>query len=251
MSDEPIPNPEPTPTNPPEQNIPEIPPEDLVESPKEEKVVKPYHSKLDLLPEYIKKDLHDLIRNGMGEQRIKNAIEERYLGKTKFLPAAKETYRYYINAHKEELMKEVNIQKAILDSTKESLGDMKDILGGEIDGSSIENKKRALERLYDRCNKRIQLIESSQSTILSAQLESVIGAYLREQRSILETLLTLQTELRKDTTAQLYAEMENITYDWCVRVLDIYKKLHGEDKISEFKLALKEELPKILRSRIQ
>lgn len=228
---------------------PTPPPPEAIPTQSEPEVKKSGKGKLDLLPDHIKKEFHELIRRGYGEQSIKNAIEDRFLGKTDFLPASLVTYRIYINAHKQEIMQTAELQKSLLESTKESLTDVKTVLDSTLDSElSLENKKKALEALYHRCEQRSNLIASMQTNIPNAQLESVLGSYIREQRTILETLLTLQTELKKDTGEQLYKEMENITYDWCVKVISIYRQLHGENKLIEFKSALKEELPKVLKT---
>jgi hypothetical protein len=207
-------------------------------------------NKLELLPDHIKKDLHELIAKGFGDANIKKALEDRYTGKTTFLPAAIGTFKSYRMAHHHEIMKMVELQKNLIESTKDSLNDVKDAVNTTTDNIiSLENKRNVLETLFNKCAQRIKIIETlNGGNWPSAQFEQVIGAYVREQRAILETLVKLQAELSKDTEGQVYKEIENILYAWLVAVLNCYKQINGEQKFSEFKGLLTDELGKVLQS---
>jgi hypothetical protein len=208
--------------------------------------------KLEFLPLEIKKELNALIQQGLGQVNLKKVLEERFPNKSQFLPASHPTYQVYIDAHKDELMHQLTVQKSLVESTKESYVDMKTAIEAVVSDDTLENKKKALEVLYKRIDERIELLKDTQASgFLSAQLETVIGAYIREQRNIIEKLITLKADLEKDNSAQLYAEFENLTYSWFVTVLNAFKKVHNEDKLIEFQSILKEELPKITQEYIK
>jgi len=205
--------------------------------------------KLEFLPDEIKKEMNELIQQGVKSVTLKKVIEERFVNKSQFLPASYPTYQVYIDAHKDELMHQLTVQKSLVESTKESYSDMKTAIEAIVSEDTLENKKKALEVLYKRIEERIQLLKDTQASgFLSAQLETVIGAYIREQRTIIEKLITLKKDLEEDNTAQLYSIMENLTYAWFVTVLNAFKKVHGENQFIEFQSILKEELPKITES---
>jgi len=206
--------------------------------------------KLDLLSDNIKKEMNNLILQGCGEVMLKKITEERFGNKTYLLPASIETYRAYINKVKPTLLEEQKIQKELTEASSTELADMKDVISA-IEKDDLDNIKQTLQKLYERCAARIKWIEIQQSRpgmFPSSQMESVLGAYFREQRNILEKLVSLKVELQKDSKKQLYEELENLTYMWLVTVRNCYKKLHGEEKLSEFSRLLQEDLPLIIDS---
>lgn len=222
-------------------------PEPVIENQTEPEVKKPYNSTLDLLPDHMRKDLDELVVKGYGGWKLKKVMEDRYLGKTTFLPVTKETFDNYVKANKERIMKVANIQKSLVEATKESLSDMKEIVDSTVDGGiSLENKMQVLVSLFSKCQKRIELIEASNSSFLNPQYEQVIGAYMREQRAILETIVKLQDELNKNTGDKIYNEFEKLTYSWLVTVINCYKKIHGDTKLIEFKGSLTDDLKNVL-----
>lgn len=203
--------------------------------------------KLDLLPDNMKKVLHELIAQGEGAVRTKKALEDRFLGKTTLLPATIKTYHTYIREHKEEILKRVELEKSLVETTKESVADMKELLNADpTKPIPLDNKKKALERLFERVQTRVALLETKQNGFFDAQYETIIGAYFRELRTIVEKMVEYQAELRKDTSDQLYDEFENLVYSWVVSVFNIYKQIHGDTKFLEFKNLMNEEIPKVI-----
>jgi hypothetical protein len=57
----------------------------------------------------------------------------------------------------------------------------------------------------------------------------------------------LSEELKKDSTEQLYREVENLVYQWLVACLGAYKKVHGEEKFLEFKSIVQDDIQSILK----
>ena len=148
-------------------------------------------------------------------------------------------------------MKAKEIQQSLIEETKGSLADTKGMVDATTENVSIDNKKQALEALFNRCEKRIKMLTSLQQSgynYFGTEVEKVIGSYIREQRQIVEKCVALQTQLNKDSTDQSYKEFENLTYLWGVTALNCYKEVQGDNKFLEFKSKLKIAIPKTIQS---
>ncbi len=217
----------------------------MAEQPEEQK--RP-HSTLDLLPEKIKQELHSLIAAGNGGMRIKKALEDRYLKQTKILPVDIETYNRYARLHKDEIMEHVRLAKQLVSSSQETVEDFKDIAKVSTD-VSLENRSKALEDIFARVQGRLKFIETAQGTYPNPHYEQLIGAYLKEMRTIVEKILHNKEALERDNTEMIYAQLENALELFLSSVVTVYQKIHKEDsKFDEFRDLLKDEIPIILKN---
>lgn len=215
-------------------------------SPEETK--KTPQSKLDLLPDKIKRDLHALIAAGNGGMRVKKALEDRYLKDTGILPVDMETYNRYIRIHRKEIMEEAALAKKLVDSSKEDIKDLKE-LSDTTTSITLDNRSKALEKIFDRVQTRLSLLEKTQGTYPNPHYEQLIGAYLKEMRTIVEKILHNKEAFERDNTQMIYDQLENALGLFLTSVVTLYKKLHTEDsKFEEFRDLLKDEMPNILRN---
>jgi hypothetical protein len=209
----------------------------------------PSKSKLDLLPDKVKQDLHSLIAQGNKGKRVKQALEDRWLGKTDILPANSATYDSYIATHYEAIMAEVKIGQELIETSKQGLNDMKE-LSEATTNVSLENRKQAMESIFNRVQSRLNWLEKSQTSYPNPHYEQLIGAYLKEMRTIVEKIIANKEALEKDNTDMIYHQLENALYLVLNGTLTVYRKLHpgDESKYEEFKDLLKQEIPSILRT---
>ncbi len=167
--------------------------------------IRNYKSKILLYPKKLLMEINQLAADGKKEWAIENHIKANYKGTLGVAtPPTIGTYLDWLEAKKrisiatgvviEPTRTEIAItEKAeVMDITQAH----RDILSN---GTDITNKKELLERLIKKCIQRMKHVESVQEMEGStASLEAVVGHYLREIHSVIQTQLKLSGELREE-----------------------------------------------------
>lgn len=209
----------------------------------------PHTSKLERLPDDIKKELDELIIAGNGSQITKDLLEKKFPGRTDLLPADRSTYWVYMKENKERLQGEANLRHQLLDFSKEEMelvqqnitvtqeasvtGDIKDIR------VSLQNLQTFMAKRIDELTK----LQSGASPMNRSQYESYIGAYVKEMHSILGTLLKHQTELKDNVEEQFVKRSQQMYYLVVKAGLDAYKMSKSYE---EFLVVFEDRATKIL-----
>lgn len=230
----------------------QLPPSD--ETPKADEAPKERNRSLvlDSLPPEVKERFDSLIAQGKPYREIAYAIRVEFKGKSteldSLLDSTDTTYRSYIEKHEERIMKLAADAKAITTDLKGGLAEVKVAIDQMVDPSSdLENKKQALIALYEHCAARLRLLEFRQGTkFIDPQYEQLILTFIREQRSIVESLVNLQDELKKDGVNEFYKEFKSYTYTLLTTFNEVYKELWGDEKFLDFHQELERRMDEVL-----
>lgn len=172
--------------------------------------IRNFKSKIFLLPKKLLVQIQQMADDGHKEWAIENFIKENYKGSLGVpTPPTIGTWLDWYEA-KKRIAKETGKQ---IEATRTEMaivaeGEIEDIskeykaiLNSETD---ITNKKDLLERLIKKCIQRMQSIETVQEMEgVTASLEAVIGHYLREIHSMVQTQLKLSGELAEESNVHI------------------------------------------------
>lgn len=204
--------------------------------------------RLFMFPSALIKELNELIDSDTitSSTKLKKVIQDRYKG-TLPIPSLTAIRAYVLFRQK---------QKAVIDKAKQNLltTSSETLVGqiGDIESTSksvfqdltlsIENKKRLLEDLIQLCQNRINAIRVLQEADPTASYESVLGSYIREVRSITETLVKLRSELKTEGEHELDLYIVEKLSNILRVVLQAYTATHGQESLETFKSSLKNKL---------
>lgn len=238
------PPPDETPKQP---GTPQIPPEST-----EEEKERTRSLALELLPPNVRERFDSLIAQGKPYRECALILKAEFKGKNaeldSILDSSEKSYRNYIEKHEKRIMDATEASKALSTEIKGGLVDMKVTIDTMTNpGSALENKKQALTSLYDHCATRLRLLEARQGLkYLDPQYEQLILTFIREQRSIVESLVNLQEELKKDGVNEFYKEFKSYTYTLLVTFNQVYKELWGDEKFLDFHAELERRMNDVL-----
>lgn len=204
----------------------------------------------DLLPQDAREDLHKMILLGYEPGKIRSKLLHMYKAEGKYssLTADRRTYIKYIEANRETITKLDETEKALISQAVSSLDATKSAVDATLGETSLANKRKVFENLFKECELRITILKLRQTQgLFDNHTESVLAGYIKQQREIMEKLVVLQEDLNKDNAEQFVKTLENFSHEFCVVVFNAYKKLNGEEKFSEFKSIISEELKKTVQ----
>ena len=99
---------------------------------------------------------------------------------------------------------------------------------------------------------RIDFLRTAQGHgIPSAQLENTISSYVNGLRTLIEKSIEYGKELNQEDESQIEVYMESLIDEFLEAIVEIYKGLHGDNKLQEFEIALGGKLGEILKSALQ
>jgi hypothetical protein len=212
---------------------------------------------LDKLPPEVRARFDSLISQGKSYREIAYSLKLEFKGKNTeldtLLDSSDHAYRNYVEKHEERIMKLAADTQLITTDLKVGLADVKVAIDAMTDPSSaLENKKQALVSLHDHCAARLRLLEARQGLkFLDPQYEQLILAFIREQRGIVESLVSLQDELKKDGVNEFYKEFKSYTYTLLVTFNQVYKELWGDEKFIDFHQELEKRMGAVLDRWLQ
>lgn len=208
-------------------------------------------TKLDMLPDEIKSVLNGLIKSGFGSFKAKLELEKKFPSYNDVLPASRGSYQTYIDNHIDALMAEAAVEQAAVDAVRQGLQQAVN-LADSVLGDDNASKKEQIENLKAFMVGRIQFLERSQSTgIPNAQLENTIASYVNGVRTLIEKSIEYGQELNQEDENQVEVYMESLIDEFLENIVEIYKTLHGDNKLQEFEIALSNKLAEILKSALQ
>ncbi len=172
--------------------------------------IRNYKSKILLLPKKLLLEVNQLIDDGAGPWKLESYIKTNYKGSLGVpTPPTLQVYIDWYTAKKQLALSTGTVieptRTEIAISEKTEVVDIgrehKSILDSATD---ITNKKELLERLIRKCIQRMKHVEAIQEMEGStASLEAVVGHYLREMHSIVQTQLKLSGELQEESNAHV------------------------------------------------
>lgn len=208
-------------------------------------------TKLEGLPDEIKKTLNNLIAAGFGSHKVKTELEKKFPTFNDILPAARGTYQHYIDQHLDTLLAEATLQSATVDAIADGFANAVNFADAVLGGDNA-SKKEQIENLKDFMVSRIQFLQRAQGTgIPSAQLENTIASYVNGVRTLIEKSIEYGAELNQEDENQVEIYMESLIEELIENTLNIYKDFHGDNKLKEFEIALSAKLADTLKNALQ
>lgn len=230
----PTPEPTPTPVN-----------EDIKDS------TFPTVTKLDNLPEHMREMLNAFIKIGYGSQKIKTEFERKFPQYDDILPASRGTYAAYVHNHYDAIMQDAGVAQAAIDAVRQGLEQAVD-LADSVLGENNASKKEQIESLKAFMVGRIEFLQRAQSTgIPNAQLENTIASYVSGVRTLIEKSIEYGQELNQEDENQVEVFMESLIDEMLENIVEIYKTLHGDNKLQEFQIAMSNTLAETLTKALQ
>lgn len=200
---------------------------------------------LEMLPHEVKSDMEEQMRQIGVAAAFKYTVEKYG---TKYPNVAKlnkqSFYRYYTR-HRIDIAKELELQKKSAPPPPEILGVIEAITSPVI---SLEDKKQALIALYDSCKARSELLERRNDSYIDPQLEALILANRKEQRTIIEKVTILSDHLSKESDKDFIQEMMTLVQVILSTVYNSYKIVNGNNNFSLFSSTVEEALKVTMQS---
>lgn len=162
--------------------------------------IRPFTNPVMLFPKKILQEVNDLIDNGFKQKRIHQYLTQAYGSKLKIPHYV--TISYYVKHYNEVLKKPKEDLKEMLQKDINTLSGAVDAVESGRAGILKKNKEQVLESLIEKCNDRMERLETflsrSDQSDLGAKYESILLKYITELRSIIETLAKLSGELKEE-----------------------------------------------------
>lgn len=204
--------------------------------------------KLFMFPNSLLRELNELIDSGnvTSAKRLGYVMRDRYKG-TLPIPGTTAIRAYIVLRQK---------QRQVIDRAKTALAEEQDPLSTKVPQVineksksiyqdltlSVENKKVLLENLIQLCEKRINAIRILQENDPTSSYEQVLAGYIREVRSVTETLIKLRNELKNEGEKEIEMYIGNKLASVLRSTVQAYTSVHGKDKLDLFRVALKLKL---------
>jgi len=206
--------------------------------------IRNYRSKMLLLPKKLLLEINQMIDEGKREWAVEGFIRKNYKGSLG-VPTAP-TIGVYIDWY--EARKKIQPNIAL---TQTSLSIIENAEVIDIDrehqaildkDTDITNKQELLERLIKKCIQRMKSIENVQEVEgVTASLEAVVGHYLREVHSLVQTQLKLSGELQEETNDHISKLIGENLYLIIQVMFRVLQKI-TPDKVEEIKKEFFEEI---------
>lgn len=208
-------------------------------------------NKLETLPADIKDDFHYLILQGNSGHRIKGLLEKKYAGDNRLVDADRLTYDSYITMHKPELENDETTRKSLLDSTKESFDQMKDLQNAIATGNDNSIKDQ-LDRMTAICAKRLEFIWAQQARGFSSpQYENVFVQYMKMLQIFMDKAVQYRKEIESEKDNMSESILNTYEQKFLSAVQNNYKKIHGENKLEEFNNLMSESIIDVVKKTLE
>lgn len=203
-----------------------------------------------MFPNSLLRELNELIDLGHVDtaSKLQAVVKDRYKGTLKI--PGRTAFRAYVIMRRR--------QKAILDKAKQVLNDtpvdliLKGTEADRVDVKaksiyqdltlSVENKKTLLENLIKLCEQRISAIKTLQETDPTASYEQALMSYIREARTVTETLIKMRNELKNEGEREIEVYIATKLASVLRSTVQAYTSVHGQDKLDQFRANLKAKL---------
>lgn len=208
------------------------------------------HVKLEDLPPAARNVLDALVKAGYGGHKIKTELEKKFSPLGDILPAARGTYERYIDKHHERLEAEKQVEQQVVDGLKEEVSALNSFVNTAINGTPI-SKLQEIENLKRFTLGRVEFIEKAQASgIPSAQWESAMSSYINGYRTLLEKTMEYSADLKKEDTDVMSPYITDTFGEWLDNTIEVYQKIHGEFKLTEFTTELNSVLAEIVKAQL-
>lgn len=188
--------------------------------------------KLEQLPAPIMAELDQLIARGLGEDLLREKMIAQYGDKYPVVHAVRNSYRNYINVHKDR----IELEHAL---------PVSDSMTGK--PTDLDDTAQVLANLFCKLEERSQKIERSQEKNWSPRLEQALARNMEEQVKIIMKAASLDEQLSKAQKQEFYSDYPSFAEAVKKAMLEIYKGLHGDVRYQDFE----SELSKRFKDRIE
>jgi len=217
----------------------------------------PFKNVLLLFPPQLMRECHKLIEEGMGSINLRKVLVDRYHGKELKVPGY-DTIQRYIDWYKENKMKSA-VQPAVnsivlqsdptlpfaTDTLKKEIANVKSSTKSILANKklSFENRKEMLENLVKLCNERMLIIEDYLTQEGPSQVyEGLLGSYVRESRSTIESLAKIAGDMKGDNTTELKSMVGQYLSQLIMLFIRSVTEVYGSEKIELLKDRIKTRL---------
>lgn len=210
--------------------------------------IRNYKSKILLLPRKLLLEIEQMATDGKKEWAIENYIRANYKGTLGVpTPPTIGVWLDWLEAKKKLAAEKGMVAEpsrtdiAILE--KNELSTITDEKQSILDcDTDISNKKELLERLIKKCISRMKHVETLQEMEgTTASLEAVVGHYLREIHSMVQTQLKLSGELAEESNARI-AELVNAQLYKMIQLFFMVVMNEAPEKVEKIKTRFYQEL---------
>jgi hypothetical protein len=150
-------------------------------------------------------------------------------------------------------VKEGIVVKKELVSSLPSAEDLQNVVKTVINPQiSLDRKQEALASLFDKATARLAILEARQRNFIDPDIEALMIAYMKEQKSLIEKVTELQEVLNKDVIGQFRSELNEYTRVILTTVYASYRLEHPDadptSKFDGFKATLEQHLTQTLQA---
>jgi hypothetical protein len=158
-----------------------------------------------------------------------------------------------LNGGSQKEIKEGVVVKKEMVAALPSAEDLQKAVSTVLDPSiSLEHKQEALSSLFNKATQRLAVLEARQKNFLDPEIEALMIAYMKEQKSLIEKVTELQEVLQRDTLSQFRTELDELIRTILTTVYSCYKLNHADadptSKFDGFKADLESHLAKTLQN---
>jgi hypothetical protein len=210
--------------------------------------IRNFKSKIFLLPKKLQLEIQQMADDGKREWAIENHIKANYKGTLGTpTPPTIGTWLDWYEAKKKlaiqmgTVIEPTRTEMAIVEKSEvlDVVKEHRNILDSTTD---ITNKKDLLERLIRKCIQRMKHVETIQEMEgTTSSLEAVVGHYLREIHSMVQTQLKLSGELAEESNAHVKDMINTNVYKLTQLFFTVVMSVAPE-KIEDIKAKFYEEL---------
>jgi hypothetical protein len=183
---------------------------------------------LDKLPEEVRKDMEDYMRQH-NPSLAQKYMQEKYGEQLPIIKGiTKKTFYLYAKKRNIKVSKEVILETQVTNTPPELLTVIDAITSPNI---PLDDKKAALTSLFNDCAATSKRLESTQTNFLDPHIQMCILQNRKQMCTIIEKLSVLNDQLSKDSDKNWLAEAEYVIQVCTSAVVNSYKITHADQTL--------------------
>lgn len=217
MTDEIIPQPEPTPVI-----------QDAIIVPASTIKMKQNRGALETLPPEVKEEMEEFMRVKNPTAAHKHMAEKYGIQFPALATVSQAAFYKYAKKHNIKLAKELALQNRTATTSPELLKVIDNITDTSI---SLGDKRAALTALYRDCEATSKMLQERQTNFLDPQIEALILANRKQMCTIIEKVAVLNEQLTKESDKDWLEEAEILVQVILAAVVTSYKMEHPDQSL--------------------
>jgi hypothetical protein len=158
-----------------------------------------------------------------------------------------------LNGGTQTELKDGTVAKKDMVAALPSAEDLQKVVSKVLDPAiSLDHKQEALASLFSKATQRLAILEARQKNWLDPDIEALMLAYMKEQKSLIEKVTELQEVLNRDILSGFKNELDELIRTVLSTVYASYKSVHPDSSpqsaFDAFRINLEGHLAKTLQS---